>query len=368
MIAERVADGVYYRIDRNYCLHVFGKGDIPDYVLHRKRVPPWEKKLYSSVFVERGIRYIGAFAFFGNPFIKNVRIADTVEDIHPTSLLGVDLDMVTFSGRKWKDRIRMYESGLYDMKVRKLWIARDVKNVKINEGTAAIGAFAFAFHKNTETVVCPKSLNAIGISAFRGCESLREIYRLPDNAKIGLRAFDGTSQLKIYRDASVPKKFRREGREGRKIPAITQHGSGYLRDGMFWFVSDKDNDNIDPTKLYRCKDLIDIKAGKDFILGLRSNGKVVYARLHEPTGMYSEYRSPFKYEEHSGFERLERWEKVCKIEARDTMAAGLREDGLVYCTETADENVPVKNLENIEAIQIGERLIAVNDRDDVFYI
>ena len=370
MNAERVADGVYYRIDRNYCLHVFGKGDIPDYVLHRNRIPPWAKKLYSSVYIERGITGIGSFSFFGNPFIQNIRITDTVELIHPTAFLGVELDAVTFSGRKWKERIQLHESGLYDMKERKLWIGRDIKHVKIMEGVIGIDSFAFAFHKKVETVECPKSLNRIGISAFRGCESLREISRLPNGTKLGLRALDGTSNVKIFREAYKPKNERQERREGRKIPAITEHGSGYLKDGMFWFVADKDKekDNIDPTKLYRCTDLIDIKGGKDFILGLRSTGEVVYARLHEPTGMYSEYRSPFKYEEHSSFERLTKWEKVCKIEAHGTIAAGLREDGLVYCTEATDENEPVKGLKEIEAIQVGEKLMAVNEKDEIFYV
>lgn len=370
MFVERVCDNIYYRIDFSGCLHVFGKGDIPDYVLHRKRVPPWAGKFYRRVDVERGINGIGSFAFFGNPFIMNVRIADTVEIIHPTALLGVDLDAVTFSGRKWKNRIQLHESGLYDMKERKLWIGRDIKHVKIMEDIIGIDSFAFAFHKNVETVECPGSLNRIGTSAFRGTESLKGIYRMPKETKLGLRALDGTSNVNIFRDTYMPIKERRENREGKKIPAITEHGCGYLKDGMFWFVAnpDKEKDNIDPTKLYRCTDLIDIKGGKEFILGLRSTGEVVYARCKEPTGMFNEYRSPFKYEEHSSFERLSKWEKVCKIEVNGTAAAGLREDGLVYYTETANENEPVKGLKDIEAIQLGERLMAVNENDEVFYV
>ena len=251
------------------------------------------------------------------------------------------------------------------MRERKLWIARDTKHVKMMDGINAIDSFAFAFHKRVETVECSKTLNSIGTSAFRGTESLRNIYRMPDGTKLGLRAMDGTSRVKIFREAYTPKNLMREGR---KIAAVTEHGSGYLKDGMFWFVGNKEGDNIDPTKLYRCNDLIDIKGGKDFLLGLRSNGEVVFARLHEPTGIYSEYRSPFKYEERSSFERLTKWEKVCKIEVNGTIAAGLREDGLVYCTEAANENEPVKGIKDIEAIQVGDRFMAVNENDEIFYV
>lgn len=349
---KRLKKDVYYLIDFRHRLLIFGRGGIPDYapVTDLKKKPPWAGMYYKEVIIKRGITHIGAYAFYGNDFMKRIKIAETVRDIHPTSLMNIHLDSVIIEKKTENEhRMEVTDSGLYDNYENELICARDEVHVKIREGTETIHPFAFAFHQNTEIVECPASLQRIGVSAFEGCKNLKEICRVPAEAVLGKKALKETSGVRIYFDKNVPK---RRVDEIYPKAVVTEHGRGLLVNGEFRFFASENVVNIDPTKFYRCRDLIDIKGGKDFMIGLRANGKVIYADTNAETDIFDLYREPFRFEQYSSFERLKGWKNIRQIDADGEIAAGLCEDGTVYCTNTENENEPIKNMKEIVFVQV----------------
>lgn len=235
------------------------------------------------------------------------------------------------------------ESGLYRKSTKELLIGRDRKHVKIREGTLMIGKFAFSRCRNVETIECPNSLEIIGISAFEDCKSLKAIYRIPGSANIGKAALRGTSGVRLYFDGNVPTSA---FREKDYIGVMTAYGNAHLKNGEFCFFASPDEVNIDPTLLYRCKDLIDIKAGDDFIIGLRSNGEVVYADVHAPRDAIVMLR---KY---GTIERLSGWKNIRQIAASGKIAVGRCEDGTVFSNNGFHESDPLPDIDGIIYVDV----------------
>lgn len=325
-LLNRASEHIFWRIDRKKRLIIFGCGDIPEYAPASgyRNEPPWKGLEFNEVVIGKGIT-----------------------DVPPTALAGIDLDAVILAGaERRRDGLEMEESGLYNHRRKKLLLASNQKRVAILEGTVDVHPFAFAFHQKVETVECPSSLQRIGVSAFEGCKKLRSIYRLPADAVIGSKALKGTSGVRVYFDRYHVK---RKLCEFYPRTAITKHGRGFLMNGEFTFFASEDSPNIDPTKFYRYQDLIDIKGGDDFLLGLRANGEVVYEEFR---GVPERRRVDF--EECFQFDRLMGWKNIVQIDAAGDVAAGLSKDGTVFCTKAENEDQPLENLTDIISIQVKD--------------
>ena len=327
----RISKSVFWRIDGKKRLVFFGRGSIPGYAPYAEffRERPWKNEKFHTVVIGKGIT-----------------------DVHPTALHGVDLDHVVLAGKRRRgDGLEITEAGLYNHLKKELLVGRDQKRVVIAEGTVDIHPFAFAFHQKVKEIECPSSLQRIGISAFEGCRKLKHIYRIPADAIIGRAAFKDTNGLLIYYDRSL---LKAKLHEIHPKSAFTDHGRAFLMNGEFVFFSNELRKNIDPTRFYRCKDLIDIKGGRDFIIGLRSNGEVLFEALDTFSGIFDCCHASAAYEEKSGYERLKGWKNITQILVAGKMAAGLNNDGKVFCTNSRDENQPLPNLSGMISLEIKD--------------
>lgn len=305
---RRLTKTVFWRIDRKNRLHLFGFGRVPGYLpnLEPSGKLPWTDYEIAGVVIGRWIT-----------------------DIHPTALFGIDMDAVILAKNRFRKGLELTDSGLYNTRTKELVRARDTLRVPIREGTTDIRAYAFAFQQNVKEIECPASLKRIGASAFEGCEKLRAIYRVPERAMLGRNALKNTSGVRVYHERYL---LNAKLHHFHPKTAITEHGIGFLMNGEFVFYAKPDTVNIDPTKFYRCRDLIDMKGGKDFIIGLRSNGKVVYEEVGDWSDMFGV---------------LQGWKDIREIKVSDEMAVGLRSDGKVYCTHSDYVDEPLSDLNHI---------------------
>ena len=326
---KNVTKTVFWRIDSRGRLIFAGHGAIPAYgpgdELYRS--VPWRRKSFHQVVVGKGITYI-----------------------HPTALLGVNLDDVILEKEEARgDGLEINEAGLYDCIKKELLIGRDQKRVTIPEGTIKIHKFAFAFHQMVEEIICASSLKEIGDSAFEGARKLKTIGNLTENVTFGKRVFYGTHGVTISdnRNLSRIELWRMYAYE-----ALTNHGRGFMMNGTFTFFATENDINIDPTKFYACKDLISIAGGKNFMVGLRENGTLIY-----------ELATPFLRERYGNLKKLKDWKNIRKIVAAGTAVAGLCEDGTVFCTESESEDQRVKNIRDAANLKVREGRIYVEVLD-----
>lgn len=413
MKIHQVMGHVYYRIDNRRRLFIFGYGGIPEYapkfiedeedeIFGFYNRPPWEDEFYTEVIICPGITRIGRYAFHNAESIQSVKMADTVtqigvgcfrgctdleyvklsrnltyipknvfrdcsnisrfiisgkmQDMHPTAFIGVDLSSFEFvRDKRWEIR----SAGLYDTESKELMIGKNRKHIKIEESTVGIAPYAFAYHDKVENVECTESMEYIGHSAFEGCHNLKNVYQLSGKTVIGIKAFRMTSGLRVHYISSVPKR-----RIEQTIPkvAVCDQGAGYLKNGEFTFYAFEHNLDLDPTNFYCYQDLADLKAGKDFIVGLRANGTVIFAQAKEKT---ENYRGPICMEEYSLFERMRGWNQVIQIVVTETQVAALREDGMIYWSELENENIPMNLWEGIVYIDIKDTLIGAKENGEV---
>lgn len=331
---NKVTDTVFWRIDKKGRLILFGRGGIPGYAPGTEyfRKVPWKGRKFKQVMIGKGIT-----------------------DIHPTALLGIDLDKVILEkeGRRG-DGLEINEAGLYNRLEKKLLIGRDQEYVEIPAGTEKIHPFAFAFHQKIKKVKCPSSLKEMCVSAFEGCRNLKNVYGIPAEAEICIRVFKGTNGLNIYRDRYPAK---RKFHEMYPKTVHTKYGRAFLMNGAFVFWGSENARNIDPTPFYRCQDLIDIKGGEDFLVGLRANGRVIYEKVNPFYGVFDYYPEPFCSAKNTGFERLRDWNNIGAIEVAGNDVVGLCKDGRVFCTRAEDERQPLEGVSDIIGIETkGERI------------
>ncbi len=401
-IVKRISKNVYYFIDCFNRLIVFGKGNIPSYLpkepqeiemyddsylqrCYTHHYAPWSKDYITEVIICKGIKIIGAYAFSGMSSIHKVRIAGTVEfvgkgcfkecsliseiilendtiEIHPTALLGVGVEVLKFKKRD-PGKLLFVESGLYNVEREELLIGADRDIVVIENRTEVINPYAFANHNKVKKIVCPDSLQTICKSAFEDCKALRKIENIPKDCVIGKHALRGTDQVVVsYQDEYIGKI-----KEERPKVAITEHGSLHLQNGKVKFYESEKDSNIDPTIFYGVDDLIDIKGGSDFIIGLRANGDVVYADDIRYENIFDEFTDSFSIDDYTGLGKCHKWKKVCQITAGSEVAAGLREDGTVYCTAAKNVNVTMEFLNDIVYIELtqNDQLYAVKENGEI---
>ncbi len=335
---------VCYFIDFLHRLNIWGQGSIPNFAPASSRKVPWEEEYFTEVIIGSGIDYIGAYAFAKNSEIKKIRISTTLKEIHPKAFGKFDLFKVIIGGPLNPDGVlKMTAAGIYQTETKELQVGRNQKHIKLPEGTRYIGIGAFADCDNLETVECPDSLETICVGAFENCRNLKAIYRIPEKTQFGKRALKRTNGVRCYWGNHYPQN-RVEDTD--YICAMTDYGHAKLKDGQIVFYASKNPENIDPTALYGHKDLIDIKEGERFIIGLRSNGKVVLADLDTP-------EDPVEiYQRYGGYERLEGWADIRQIEADGNIAVGRSGDGTVFSTIAEDENKPLPGMTEMIGVKI----------------
>lgn len=339
LLFERVTKTVFWRIDNKKRLILFGHGGIPGYAPSAEYIqyPPWKEKEFDQVIVGRGIT-----------------------DIHPMAFLGIDLeDVILEQEGKRGDGLEINEAGLYNRFKKELLIGRDQKRVVIPNGTVDISPFAFAFHQKIEEIVCPFSLQRICVSAFEGAKSLKYIYRIPSEAIMGIRALNGTTGVKIYYDKNPVK---RTILEMYPRTAITKYGRAFLMNGEFTYYESQTEINIDPTKFYRCKNLVDIKGGEDFLIGLCADGAVIYEKASPALKALDYQKGPFQfaqYKQYSCFDKLREWKNIREIAVAGNIAAGLCEDGRVFCTASNDENQPIEGITDAISMEVKDGKIYI---------
>lgn len=388
-IINKIGKNVFYTIDPFHRLIIFGKGFIPNYLPKEPqtirvedtgfesscftyRYAPWSKDYVTEIIICRGIKRIGASAFSGMTAVHRVSIAGTVEsvgkgsfkecsliskmvfendkaEIHPTALLGIDLCALKFK-HKADEGLLVEESGLYHASRKELLIGANRHEIVIRDGTEVVNPYAFASHEKVRTVRCPDSLEIIGVSAFENCTSLKEIRGLSAECVLGRNSLHGTNAVRVYYDDSYLGSISEE----RPKVAISEHGSGHLRNGEFVFFAASDKTNIDPSVFYRYQDLIDIQGGENFLIGLRANGEVIYSDDRRCSEFFDIFDDSCSFETYDWLGRCHNWKEVCQIAAGKYIAAALREDGKVYCTGNRSGNVTIEFLNDIIYIEMND--------------
>jgi len=335
---------VCYFVDFLHRLNIWGKGSIPNFAPASSKKVPWEEEDFTEVIIGSGIDYIGAYAFAKNSSIRKIRVSTTVKEIHPKAFGKFDLYKVIIGGPLNPDGVlKMTAAGIYHTETKELQVGRNQNHIKLPEGTRYIGIGAFADCEKLETLECPDSLDTICVGAFENCKNLKAIYSIPKNTAFGKRALKGTSSVICYFSNQYP---RNGAEDANYICAMTDYGNAKLKDGQLVFYASDNETNIDPTELYSCNDLIDIKAGERFIIGLRKNGKVVLADMDTP-------EDPVEiYHRYGGYERLEGWISIRQIESDGNIAVGRSTDGTVFSTMADDENQPLPGMTGMIGIKV----------------
>lgn len=115
----------------------------------------------------------------------------------------------------------------------------------------------------------------------------------------------------------------------RAVIAVTRSDYVTMVDGRIQHFEPDDTNyryhRLDVSPLENCRDLVDIKGGFDFVIGLRANGEVVAAKTHdEPRpGM-------------NNFLQVEGWSSVVSISAAEGRVAALTRDGKILQSTDGD--------------------------------
>ena len=157
--------------------------------------------------VPEGIKYIGAFAFYGCTNLKNVTLPDTVkiirekafcncisleEIILPNSLERIEngafLNCKSLKNIKLPEKMIIIEGNTFSG-------CTLLENIDLPQKLTEIKTSAFEDCKSLRKLVLPNSIKSIENYAFKNCSSLEEI-KAPENIKsIGEDIFEGTAFL-----------------------------------------------------------------------------------------------------------------------------------------------------------------------------
>ena len=90
---------------------------------------------------------------------------------------------------------------------------------------------------------------------------------------------------------------------------------------------------------------------------------MIYEKVNPFSGVFDYYGGPFRFEQHSSFDRLRGWKNIKEIAVAGNTAAGLCEDGTVFCTEAEDENQPLEGITDGIALEVKDGRIYVVCQD-----
>jgi len=134
--------------------------------------------------VPEGIKYIGAFAFYGCTSLENVTLPSTVESIRWKAFCNcINLEEINLP-----DGLEVIENGAF-------LNCESIKKIKLPQKLTIIEDNTFSDCTSLESIDFPQNLDEIGVSAFSNCESLKEV-NLPDEiSNIKYDAFQGCTNL-----------------------------------------------------------------------------------------------------------------------------------------------------------------------------
>lgn len=125
----------------------------------------------SHVVISNGITIIEAQAFYGNTYIREIAIPESVTDIGVNAFGNCsNLEKIKLSSKN--ANYCLVNGALYNKEktsIIRFPAAREDEAYAIEEGVVSIEAGAFSMSKNLEYVFFPKSLRSIGTEAFAGC-------------------------------------------------------------------------------------------------------------------------------------------------------------------------------------------------------
>lgn len=152
-------DNVFWVLDENYHLALFGNGEMLDY---ETGDAPWfsEKEMLTGLTIGTGIINIGEAAFFRCITLTDVEIPTSVATIGENAFANC--------------------SGL--------------QHVAIPEGVTEIGSKAF-YQSGLTSVEIPKGMKSIGAQAFGDCDNLQDVIFVEPAVTIADPAFTGVDDL-----------------------------------------------------------------------------------------------------------------------------------------------------------------------------
>ncbi len=156
--ANRCGENVYYSVNGNGALRIYGKGKMYDYTGNS---PFAENGNITSVTVENGVTSVGIWSFRDCKGITEVSLAESVVSIGENAFVG----------------------------------CASLKNISIKGAVEKIGYGVFYGCKNLVSVTLPDTVKEVGERAFSDCKSLKTAELGAGLEQIGNCAFIGCSKL-----------------------------------------------------------------------------------------------------------------------------------------------------------------------------
>lgn len=196
-------------------LVISGNADMPDYTTSQTNKAPWYGKRndIEIVTIEKGVKSIGDYAFYGCTNLIDIDIPSSVKTIGNRAfgeckdLVDIRIpDTVTSLGQ----RIFINCTSLEEVKMPKNITSvntsmfegcTSLEDVTLPEKLEVIRSGAFEDCKALETLVLPYTLTKIGEKAFAGCTNLEEVYFLGDAPDLDEETgwvFEDSNALTIY--------------------------------------------------------------------------------------------------------------------------------------------------------------------------
>lgn len=160
-----IGESVFWSIDSNYRLTIWGMGEMPDYYSWQETDRPWHdySSLITAVDIRVGITTIGNRAFSDLSGITEITIPDGITKIGSYAFRGCsELTEVTIP-----DSVTSIgESAFSD--------CSGLTGITIPDSVTDIGALAFNKCSGLTEVTIPDSVVNIGIFAFSDCENIEK--------------------------------------------------------------------------------------------------------------------------------------------------------------------------------------------------
>lgn len=180
--ANYCGDKLFWTLDEEGCLHIYGSGKMYDYSLTNPA--PWGTDV-KSIELPETITSIGSYAFVGCTGLTNVSVPAAVSSIGEYAFYGcsgltdvnlIDTDMTTIN--------RYTFCG-----------CNSLANVNLPNELTEIGACAFYGCAALTMFTFPSEVATVGTSAFESCAGLTEVTIPASLISFGTSAFKGCDKL-----------------------------------------------------------------------------------------------------------------------------------------------------------------------------